>query len=106
MPLPEGPVLPKGPDIEGASWPPDASLERAPALFSRASEFFSTETMLSTGSVRMSRMLLLCQADVPGAEGSFLRSSCVERRARVEAEATRKAAKQDRPGSPVSGGQD
>lgn len=105
MPLLEGLVLPKGPDIEGASWPPDASLERAPALFSRASEFFSTE-MLSTVSVRVSRVLLLCRADVPGAEGSFLRSSCVERRARVEAEATRKAAKQDRPGSPVSGGQD
>lgn len=43
---------------------------------------------------------------MPGAEGSSLRSSCVERRARVEAETTRKAAKQDRPGSPVSGGQD
>lgn len=60
MPLPEGLVLPKGPDIEGASWPPAAPLERAPALFSRASEFFSTEIMPPIVSVRMFRMLLLC----------------------------------------------
>lgn len=33
-------------------------------------------------------------------------SSCVERSVRVEAETIRKAAKQERPGSPVSVGQD
>lgn len=107
MTLCKGLGLPKGPGIEGDSWPPTASVERAPALLSRVSGSLSTEMMRPTVSVRMSRgMLLLCRAGAPGAEGNWLRSSCVERRVRVEAEPARKAAKQDRPGSPVSGGQD
>lgn len=51
-------------------------------------------------------MLLLCRADVPGAEGNCSGSSLVERKVMVEADTTRKAAREERPGFSVSGGQD
>lgn len=58
--LPEGLVLPKGPGMEGDSWPPSASVERAPALFSRASDSLSTELMPPIVSVKMPKMPLPC----------------------------------------------
>lgn len=41
---------------------------------------------------------------MPGSEGNWSGSPLVERRVRVEAETTRKAAKEERPGFSMSGG--